>query len=140
MTNNVIFEEIMIAPCGINCGTCMAYQRDRNRCKGCLNPDERKPKTRVLCKIKNCEKRLALESRLCCDCDVFPCDRIKHIDRRYSIKYHTSLIKNLKTLGDIGMSRYLEEEKRKWTCPNCRSTLSVHSEVCPACGFPRSAS
>ena len=25
----------LIAPCGINCGTCIAYQREKNRCCGC---------------------------------------------------------------------------------------------------------
>jgi len=26
---------VLIAPCGMNCRLCMAYQRDKKQCKGC---------------------------------------------------------------------------------------------------------
>ena len=45
----------LIAPCGMNCGICMAYLREKNKCPGCRGDDTNKPVTRVGCKIKNCE-------------------------------------------------------------------------------------
>jgi len=28
-------SEILIAPCGMNCGACIAFMRDKNNCPGC---------------------------------------------------------------------------------------------------------
>jgi hypothetical protein len=28
-------ENALIAPCGMNCGVCMAYLREKNKCPGC---------------------------------------------------------------------------------------------------------
>ena len=44
----------LIAPCGMNCGICMAYLRNKNKCSGCRGVDTNKPITRTKCKIKNC--------------------------------------------------------------------------------------
>lgn len=35
MIQTVAFEKHLIAPCGMNCGTCIAYLRDKNKCPGC---------------------------------------------------------------------------------------------------------
>ena len=44
----------LIAPCGMNCGICYAYLREKNKCFCCHIEDPNKPKTRLNCKIKNC--------------------------------------------------------------------------------------
>ncbi|MGA1978248.1 MAG: DUF3795 domain-containing protein [Bacteroidales bacterium] len=128
-----IFNDLMIAPCGINCGTCMAHLRDSNKCPGCRIADSKKLRTRNLCRIKNCLQLAEINSGFCYECGSFPCDKMKHIDKRYRLKYKTSLIQNLLTLKETGMTNYLILETEKWTCPNCGVILSVHRNFCMDC-------
>jgi hypothetical protein len=109
--------------------------RDRNKCSGCLPASVNKPKACLNCKIKNCEHLDKTPSGYCYDCPDFPCQRIKHIDKRYRIKYKTSLIQNLITIKEIGITEYLAKEIIRWTCPNCGSTISVHHDNCLTCNF-----
>jgi hypothetical protein len=135
MNPSTTFDEFLIAPCGINCGTCYAYLRDKNKCQGCRDNSINKPKTRNLCKIKNCEVRDQIPSGFCYDCNEFPCPRLEHIDKRYRFKYKTSLIQNLLNIKEIGMTDYLNKEIIRWSCPNCGSTISVHKEFCLTCNI-----
>jgi hypothetical protein len=135
MNNPVTFNKTMIAPCGINCGTCLAYLRDKNRCYGCLTPDQNTPKSRLYCRIKNCEQLAVTKSKFCFECKLFPCRRLKQLDKRYRTKYHLSLIQNLITLKEIGMTNHLVNEMKKWSCPNCGSTICVHRENCLVCNI-----
>jgi hypothetical protein len=132
----VHFDKEQIAPCGINCGTCMAFLREKkNRCHGCHHADLNIPKSRLSCRIKNCEQLKTIESKLCSDCQLFPCSSLKHIDKRYRTRYKTSLIGNLDTIKEIGMKAYLENEIPRWSCPNCGAVLSVHRESCLKCNL-----
>jgi hypothetical protein len=131
----VKFNADQIAPCGINCGTCIAFLREKNRCHGCRHADLNIPVSRLSCRIKNCEHLQTTESKLCSDCQLFPCARLKHIDKRYRTKYYTSLILNLTAIRDTGMATFLENEVRKWSCPNCGEIVSVHRENCIKCSF-----
>jgi len=135
MTTSVSFDRSMIAPCGINCGTCMAYQRVKNKCYGCWVDFDSKRKTCNECKIKNCEYLVKTSSKFCYECEIFPCEKIKHIDKRYRTKYKTGLIQNLLTIKETGIENFLELEVKKWTCPNCGSTLSVHRDSCLVCSW-----
>jgi YgiT-type zinc finger domain-containing protein len=130
------FDKEMIALCGINCGTCMAYLREKkNRCHGCRHADLNIPVTRQNCKIKNCEHLPNTESKLCSDCHLFPCARLRQIDKRYRTRYKTSLIRNLDTIKEIGLENFIVTEVRRWSCPNCGSVLSVHKDFCLKCNF-----
>jgi len=114
----------------------MAYLREKkNRCHGCRHADLNIPKTRLNCRIKNCEHLQKTESKLCNDCQIFPCTRLKHIDNRYRTRYKTSLIQNLNSIRETGMTSFLENEVRRWNCPNCGSILSVHRDHCMKCNF-----
>jgi hypothetical protein len=133
MTTTVSFNKSLIAPCGINCGTCMAYLRIKNKCFGCRVDFDSKRKTCTECKIKNCALLAETSTKFCYECEIFPCERINHIDKRYRTKYRASLIQNLVTIKDFGIENFLELESKKWTCPNCGSTLSVHRDKCFFC-------
>jgi hypothetical protein len=129
------FEKAMIAPCGINCGTCIAFLREgKNRCPGCRYEAPGKPKTRTGCKIKTCEYLPDKASAFCSDCHLFPCARIKHIDKRYRTRYKTSLISNLAGIKEKGIISFLKSEGEKWKCQVCGAVLSVHRENCLKCG------
>jgi len=122
---------LIIAPCGMNCGVCIAYLRTKNRCSGCNGSIEDKTKSRLTCKIKNCNK---LDSKLCFTCSNFPCKLINHIDKRYRAKYHMSMIENLQNIQRLGLNRFLINEKRRWTCSNCGGAICVHKGCCSNCG------
>jgi hypothetical protein len=121
----------LIAACGMNCGICMAYLRQKNRCSGCRGSDDNKPITRLECKIKKCDKS---DSEFCFDCEEFPCKRLKNLDKRYRSKYKMSMIENLITIKDFGISRFLKDENLKWTCRKCGGTICIHKGICFSCG------
>lgn len=114
----------------MNCGLCSAFFRDRNKCPGCRVEDGRKPKTRVTCRIKTCIER---SGDFCTSCARFPCERLRHLDKRYRTKYGMSMIENLRRIDTDGLRRFLEQEKTKWTCPGCGSTICVHKAACLVC-------
>jgi hypothetical protein len=122
-----------IAPCGINCATCLAYLRKKNTCSGCRSDNASKRKYCTTCGIKNCIFLSVTESKLCYECTKFPCVRIKHIDKRYRTKYNLSLISNLEKIQEIGLGKFLESENEKWRCNNCGGTICVHRGFCLSC-------
>jgi Protein of unknown function (DUF3795) len=127
----------LIAPCGMNCGICMAYLRERNKCPGCRAPDLNKPPTRTECKIKKCEILLRGGKRFCFTCEEFPCDRLKRLDKRYRNRYSMSMIENLRDIEADGIEGFLRAEETKWTCPVCGGTICVHKGCCSGCGQDR---
>jgi hypothetical protein len=123
----------LIAPCGMNCRLCRAYTREKNACPGCRADDSNKPKTRVVCQIKTCEK-IRWGAAYCFKCDRFPCDRLNHLDERYRTRYGMSMIENLADIKKSGIRRFIQSEKKKWACSRCGQLLCVHKSVCLTCG------
>ena len=123
----------LIAPCGMNCALCMAYQRKRNRCPGCRVDDPDKRKTRQECKIRNCEIMRRDAKFSCAGCASFSCALLNRMDIRYRAKYGMSMIENLKKIQAGGLRKFVEEEKTKWACSGCGETICVHRPTCPAC-------
>jgi hypothetical protein len=121
----------LIAPCGMNCGGCLAYLREKNRCDGCRAPNRQCNKN---CTIAGCEQ---LRGRFCGRCDSYPCARLKHLDKRYRAKYGMSMIENLAAIAEVGVRRFVADEKIRWTCPNCGETLCIHRPTCLKCGAKR---
>jgi uncharacterized protein DUF3795 len=134
LTKKNAMSAALIAPCGMNCRLCRAYGRDRNACPGCRGDDSLKPKTRVLCRIKTCEKIVRGKVRYCFNCDSFPCDRLNHLDTRYRTKYGMSMIDNLVHIKKSGIRLFIRNEKEKWTCPECGQLICVHQPQCLSCG------
>jgi len=130
-------EKQILAPCGINCSLCRAYQRKRNKCDGCYEVAGNRATHCESCKIKHCEDHHGKETELCIECEKFPCKKMKQIDLRYIRGYKVSLIQNQERLKKLGAEAYLEEEKKLWTCPNCGGTLCMHQTACLRCGVER---
>jgi hypothetical protein len=126
----------LIAPCGMNCTLCHAYLRDKNTCVGCRAVDTDKAAYCRKCIIKNCEHIAASESKLCYECNKFPCTRLKQLDKRYRTKYHMSMIENLEYIQQFGIDAFVEKEEKRWTCENCGSLICVHRVNCLNCGEP----
>lgn len=130
-------NEELIAPCGMNCGICMAYLREKNRCPGCSSEDPNKPVACQDCIIKKCETIKTNESGFCFECAQFPCRRLKQLDKRYRTNYGMSMLENLEIIKTEGISALLTREEEKWTCPECGRTISCHQGFCYHCALEK---
>ncbi|HEX2921555.1 MAG TPA: DUF3795 domain-containing protein [Bacteroidales bacterium] len=128
---SVTFNASLVAPCGMNCGSCIGYMREKNKCPGCRFLDQ--STVRVRCVIANCDHLKNTESKFCYDCTKYPCRRLKQLDKRYTTRYNTSVLENLMMIKENGMDHFLPFETQRRKCPNCGATLSVHRDYCMAC-------
>lgn len=122
-----------IAPCGLLCNLCLAFQRSKNRCDGCNSTGE-KPLYCLRCAIKNCEMKKSNASLICYECAGYPCKRLKDLDKRYRTKYGESLIENFRIIKEKGVEEFLKEADKIWKCKACGNYLCVHRGACPRCG------
>jgi hypothetical protein len=131
-------EEQLIAPCGMNCGVCLAYLAQKNDlkkkgfnrtyCPGC------RPRGKNCAFMKKaCAKLGEGLVRFCYECADYPCRRLKGLDKRYRTKYHMSMIENLDFIKAKGMEAFLEKEKARWSCPECGETICCHNGLCMVC-------
>ncbi len=128
----------LIAPCGMNCAICSGYlalKHDVNKrgvrmpyCKGCRVRDKK-------CAFlkKKCPLLLHNKIRFCYECQVFPCERLRNLDKRYRTHFQMSMIENLKTIKKEGLSEFLEKERKKWQCPKCKGVICCHNGICFNC-------
>lgn len=124
----------IIAPCGIDCGLCRAFVRDRQPCPGCRGGDSNKSSACLTCFIKNCEELGASGHQFCFSCDKYPCADLLHLDSRYRTKYGVSVIDNLDRIQAVGVKRFVAEEASKWSCTECGARLCMHNPQCVNCG------
>jgi hypothetical protein len=127
-------KEELIAPCGMNCGICLAYLRQKNHCPGCRGDDTDKSASCLKCIIKNCTVIKTNTSGFCFECTAYPCRRLKQLDKRYRTKYAMSMIENLASIQRIGLAAFVEQEKERWRCAKCGGTICVHRGYCYDCG------
>jgi hypothetical protein len=132
-SDRYVMQANLIAPCGMNCALCSAYQRDKKRCHGCNRPDEGMPVSCTKCIIRNCKTIAENDSKLCYECDSFPCRRLKALDKRYSTKYSMSMIDNLTRIKEGGMDSFIEEQRERWDCKECGNPICVHKGHCMDC-------
>jgi hypothetical protein len=129
------FTKEMIAPCGMNCGSCLGFMRYKDHCPGCRMFDDSKPEFCKQCIIINCDLLKSTESGFCYDCPKYPCRRLKNLDKRYSTRYSTSFFENLSMIKEKGIDSFLTFETERRTCPQCGATICVHRPECFECGF-----
>ena len=118
----------------MNCGICMAYLREKNKCPGCRETDINKPPTRAKCKIKNCYELNKNNLKFCIEYNKFPCERMKHLDKRYRTKYSMSIVENLENIKKFGIRAFVENENTRWACSQCGGIICVHRGYCYNCG------
>lgn len=129
MPDNI--ENIMLAPCGVNCMVCYKHLLPKKSCQGCNQGDGDKPQHCLNCSRKNCDKH---EGNIYCfQCKDYPCVRIKSLDKTYSSKYNVNLIQNAQYIKENGMEDFMRKETERWTCPNCGGIISQHDATCSEC-------
>ncbi len=127
----------IIATCGMNCGICHAYLREKNKCPGCRLFSAKEPVSIARCKIRNCEIIQKGKVKYCFECDKFPCKNLKQLDKRYRTKYNMSQIENLEYIKKNGIRKFVSNEKIRWACSKCGGTICVHKGYCYSCGKKR---
>ena len=121
----------LIAPCGMNCALCYAYQRNKKHCDGCRSDNIPFEYCRR-CAIKSCKTRLENGWTDCSLCER-PCQRLKQLDKRYRTKYGMSMLANLQNIRVEGMDSFLKGQADTWTCPDCGGLICVHRGRCMKC-------
>lgn len=134
MTGTLTKYQVLIAPCGMNCGICIGHLREKRPCGGCFKKDDKnKPKHCRSCSIVNCESLAKTESGFCFDCKTYPCARLKRLDKRYRTNYGMSMIENLDYIQKCGLEEFIMNEEKRWACKECGSGLCVHRNFCLNC-------
>jgi hypothetical protein len=124
----------LIAPCGMNCALCLAYQRSKNTCPGCRAQDQNKGKYCRQCVIKNCACLQEFKRKIFCyRCSNFPCRRLKQLDKRYRQNYGMSMLANLRDIKEKGVTEFGGNQQIEWECPQCGNILCVHRPQCLFC-------
>ena len=132
---NKSIDAKLIAPCGINCGACIAFfgytmsgKKRKHTCSGCWS------RTRPCAFIKKkCNLLANKQIRYCFECTDFPCETLKTLDERYIEKYGFSLVENLRYLQKKGVKEFLKREQERWKCPDCGEVICVHDKKCYHC-------
>ena len=128
----------LVAPCGMNCGLCSAYQALANdlprirgkitHCTGC------RPRNKQCSFLKKrCRKLFKGEIGFCFECGSFPCTNLQGISEQYVKKYNTSLIENLKEIKTSGIEAFLQNERVRFACGRCYGVVSIHNGKCYRC-------
>lgn len=122
-----MIDKSLIAPCGMNCAVCQAYQGKGLKCNGCGKVSLRKSCTN--CFILQCNRK----DKYCFECDIYPCARLRNLDKRYKTEYGMSMLENLDIIKAQGMDYFLEDQLKKYTCSNCGNLRTVHQTYCIYC-------
>ena len=128
----------LVAPCGMNCALCVSYQfkkLDLNKkgfhrryCPGCI------PRGKHCTFMGNhCEKLKKGLLRFCFMCEVFPCVRLKALDKRYREKYSMSMIENLRFIHSHTIEEFLKRQSDTWQCTRCKELKCCHLSLCLNC-------
>jgi len=133
-------DPALIAPCGMNCALCAGYLPDRNDLRGkgvkiisfagCRSRNKKYGFLKKKCGILS-----KGELTFCHECNSFPCERLKTIDKRYRARYRMSMIENLEFIRENGLDRFIEDQKKKWKCQRCGELISCHNGLCFKCDF-----
>lgn len=130
----------LAAPCGIFCGACRQYlvlKKDlleergfKKGCEGCRI----RHKNCVFIR-RDCPALRKNELQYCYECENFPCQNLKKIDKLYRERYFVFLIDNLKKINEIGVDKWLVDQKMLYTCPECGGEICLHDMECYDCGI-----
>jgi len=149
----VMSEKNLVGRCGLYCGSCIIYRAERDseelrkriaernsckieevHCEGCqIVMDEGWDGDEVWgknCDIVNCLESKGLKT--CYDCsDV--CEKFENWYEEM-LEHGEDLKKNLKKINEDDLGNWLNEEKEKWSCPECGKPLIINLEECHHCG------
>lgn len=127
-------KPVLVAPCGMNCNLCSRYLDPSKvpypNCPGC------RPRGRgCIHKRGLCKKLRKAELAFCYECEDYPCEDLKALDKKYQKNYNCSFIEHLDYIKKHGIEEFLKIEKEKYKCPNCGHYICVHNGKCYNCNM-----
>lgn len=124
----------LFAPCGSNCLVCYRHCAHKTPCAGCRMDDAEKPAHCRRCAIRSCVVEKGLTH--CHACPAFPCKRIQALEQSYRKRYAASLVENSRYVQAHGLSAFMQQQKRHYTCAACGGVISLHTRACSQCQGP----
>ena len=138
----------LLAPCGLYCGVCGIYMasRDDNKklkeklanaygvtpeqiaCKGCLSNE--KFVYCQTCGIRSCVMDKNYEG--CHQCNEFPCTLIDDFPVPVGKKV---ILRSVPDRKKLGTKKWVEEEEKRYRCPECDNPLFRGTTRCNKCGI-----
>ena len=143
-----LMKSELVTPCGMNCAICVGYfgytmsgTKRKHSCLGCRMSNiegGEKFLQRKKCAFlkKHCDLLANEEVEFCFECPDYPCSRLQTLDDRYRKKYKMSMIENLNFIKTHGMQKFLDNQKEKYSCPECGETTCIHTNRCYTCSPP----
>jgi len=142
----------LLAPCGLYCGVCSIYiaHRDNNlkfkkrllpiyrafakyvddiACTGCLSDGIVFPVCRS-CPIKKCSQDKGING--CHQCNDFPCKFIENFPIQVGKRV---ILRAIPTWREFGTEKWVEEEEKRYHCPDCGNVLFRGAKRCNKCGI-----
>lgn len=130
----------LAAPCGIYCGFCRQYlllKKDlleergyKIGCKGCRIRNKNCAFIR-----RDCSALRKKELDYCYECEQFPCQHLQKIDSMYQERYSVNMVENLRRIKKIGVEKWLQEQKKLYSCRECGGEICIHDSECYDCGL-----
>lgn len=122
-------DDLLFAPCGINCMVCYVHLKEKKPCSGCRSDNN--PEHCKTCKIRSCTNSKGLT--YCYECSEFPCKQIKNLERSYNKRYNASLIENSRRVKAEGVTAFQTGERERWRCKICSGVISLQDTECSCC-------
>lgn len=140
----------LLAPCGLYCGVCSIYiaHRDNNlkfkqklfpvykafaktvddiACTGCLSEGIVFPVC-IRCPVKKCVNQKGIEG--CYQCDEWPCKFINNFPVEVGKRV---ILRTIPTWREKGTEKFVEEEEKRYHCPECGNPLFRGAKRCNKC-------
>lgn len=129
------FTPDLIAPCGMNCGICVAFFGYTLKGGKRKHPSSSYRTRDSQCAFlkKQCSRLATEQIEYCFECSGFPCEKLKTLDKRYRDKYGMSMIENLRQVQAYGIKQFLKNEQERWKCPVCGGIVCVNNKTCYTC-------
>jgi hypothetical protein len=134
--------------CGLYCGSCtlvLARQRDKLKvyakqwkcapenlvCYGCRS--EQVSTFCSGCAIRECARGKAIG--FCIECNEYPCSHYKRVKEMSEKLPHLRLQpRELQKVCEMGTEGWLDHQKERWTCKECREMFAWNDQKCSQCG------
>ena len=124
-------EAELIAPCGMNCNVCRGVLDKSGKAKQCIGCKPRGNGCTYYGGL--CSKLKNSEIEFCYECDDFPCEKLKRLDKRYRTRYDYCFIDALEFIRDNGMEAHLSRDSERFRCPDCGGLVCIHNGKCYSC-------
>ena len=117
-------KELQYGACGLFCGACGAPD-----CGGCRS-DRIDEWVEQWCRFRTCAREKGID--FCCFCGECPCTQL-HAFMNDEWPHHRSIEANLEYIKRHGVEKWLEAQKKEWSCTNCGARIQWYQKVC-SCG------